>query len=411
MHIVLFRYSARVVKLEFLSNKNVVVLAPEAQKQKYDTYLSEGHSLPNVIFLKDFILPNIILEIRKINQNNIIESITTLSEEDIDIAGILNDHFVCKNTKAVSNLLFKDKYYMRSFLTGIVKQPNFRLLESKNDLDLFWNSCNTSIAVLKPKNLAGSLGVKKITQKDVIGPEYYTGNYIVEEYVSINKMITCDGYAMGNKIKRFYIHEYEELLLDSLSSSGYYLIRTSSLYDKQEDFIKIAYDNCSEVLNVFSVNDEVTPFHFEWFFDFSTKEIVFCEVGKRFGGADIPQLILDSFGVDILKEYWEILTDKNYQEKLDYLEEFSFPHTISATFSLYKDSGTVVKTPSKDQLKWANKVYIFVKPGDYSRKSINIVENSMLIQFNCKNDFEFNKRVAELREISNEFEYKKDYMQ
>ena len=56
MHIVLFRYSARVVKLEFLSNKNVVVLAPEAQKQKYDTYLSEGHSLPNVIFLKDFVV-------------------------------------------------------------------------------------------------------------------------------------------------------------------------------------------------------------------------------------------------------------------------------------------------------------------------------------------------------------------
>ncbi|HEV1273861.1 TPA: carboxylate--amine ligase, partial [Streptococcus pneumoniae] len=123
MHIVLFRYSARVVKLKYLYNRNVVIIAPEVQRKKYEDYLAEGNNLPKVIFLEDFILPNIILEIRRISQNTEVESITTLSEEDMDIVGFLNDHFVEKNTHSVSNLLFKDKYFMRSFLVGVVNQP------------------------------------------------------------------------------------------------------------------------------------------------------------------------------------------------------------------------------------------------------------------------------------------------
>lgn len=407
MHIVLFRYSARVVQLDYLAHKDVLVIAPENQRKKYESYLKEGHPLPRILFLEDFVLSEIILEIRKIHQKHKIESITTLSEEDMEMAGFLHDHFVCKNTRSVSNLLFKDKYYMRSFLTGIVKQPYFRLLESKEDLECFWKVARTSKAILKPRNQAGAVGVKKITSNSEIPEEYYAGKYLVEEYISIDKMITCDGYAMGRHIKRFFVHEYEELLLDSLSSSGYYLIRTSTLYEERADLLELAYESCQKVLAIFSVRDEVTPFHFEWFFDFATKEMVLCEVGKRFGGADIPQLILDSYGVDILKEYWEILTDKESAKKVGDAKGFSFPQRISATFSLYRDNGRILAIPAKDQLEWANKVYIFVKPGEDSKKAENIVENSMLVQFTCKNKLELDQRIKELKELSKKFKYDK----
>ncbi|RLK63983.1 carboxylate--amine ligase [Atopobacter sp. AH10] len=405
MHVVLFRYSARVVKLDCIAHKNVLVIAPENQRKKYDSYGQEGHPLPKVIFLEDFVLPNIIAEIRKIKQNEVIESITTLSEEDIDIAGFLHDHFVCHNSKAVSNLLFKDKYYMRSFLYGVVKQPYFRLLASKEDMDYFWEKCRTRTAVLKPRNLAGAMGIKKIGAEDVVGEEYYNGNYLIEECVDIDKMITCDGYALGQQIKRFYIHEYEELLLDSLRTKGYYLIRTSTLYEKGKDFLQVAYEACQKVLEVFSVEGEITPFHFEWFYDFRSKEIVFCEVGKRFGGGDIPQLILDSYGVDVIKEYWEILTDKAYLERIDYSDVLARPQRISATFSLYREKGKVIGAPSQDTMNWANKVYIFVKPGDSSNEARDVVENSMLVQFSCLSEAELKQRVEELRNISKAFKY------
>ena len=407
MHIVLFRYSARVVRLEYLYKKNVVIIAPESQKKKYEAYLDEGYHLPKVIFLEDFILPNIILEIRKISQNTEIESITTLSEEDMDVVGFLNDHFVEKNTHSVSNLLYKDKYFMRSFLVGVVNQPYFRLLESENDLSIFWNNCKSSTAILKPRNEAGSIGIKKIYPNEKIDSTYFEKTYIVEEYIDIDHMITCDGYSIGSEIKRFYVHEYEELLFQTLSSSGYYLVRTSSLYNDSEKFeyIERAMEECRKVLNIFSSNSEITPFHFEWFLELSTGNMVFCEVGKRFGGGDIPQLIKDSHGVDVIKEYWDILTNPQVLREKNPSKVLSRPASISATFALYRSQGKVVEVPDKKELAWANKVYIFIKPNDYCQASENIVENSMLVQFNCNNNDEFEKRLNELKQISQKFKY------
>ena len=116
MHIILFRYSARVVMLNHLFKTNSIVIVPKSQEQKYITFEAEGNPLPNVIFIEDYTLPNIILEIRKIEKSRMIESITTLSEEDMDWVGLLHDHFVKGNSRFASNSMFKDKYLMRSLL-------------------------------------------------------------------------------------------------------------------------------------------------------------------------------------------------------------------------------------------------------------------------------------------------------
>ena len=50
-------------------------------------------------------------------------------------------------------------------------------------------------------------------------------------------------------------------------------------------------------------------------------------------------------------------------------------------------------------------MYIFIKPNDYCQASENIVENSMLVQFNCNNNDEFEKRLNELKQISQKFKY------
>ena len=133
--------------------------------------------------------------------------------------------------------------------------------------------------------------------------------------------------------------------------------------------------------------------------------MVFCEVGKRFGGGDIPQLIKDSHGVDVIKEYWDILTNPQVLREKNPSKVLSRPASISATFALYRSQGKVVEVPDKKELAWANKVYIFIKPNDYCQASENIVENSMLVQFNCNNNDEFEKRLNELKQISQKFKY------
>ncbi|MDS5257010.1 hypothetical protein RLB74_06455 [Streptococcus pneumoniae] len=237
MHIVLFRYSPNVIKLECLVGKNALIIAPRRQIEKYESLLSDGKKI-NVIYLEDYSLPNLVLEIRRLAKTTKIDSITTLCEEDMDIAGLLHNHFVDKNSVLASNLFFKDKYYMRSFLIGLVEQPYFKLLEKPKDLDIFWKNCRSDSALVKPRNSAATIGIKRVFKNDILDDEYFNKQYIIEEYISLKNMLTCDGYSVLNGISRFYVHEYEQLLLETFTNSRYYLVRTSYLYNSNNSLLK-----------------------------------------------------------------------------------------------------------------------------------------------------------------------------
>lgn len=405
MHIVLNIYSSRIFRLNYLFDKEAIALVPLQIKDKYDLALTEGDMLPEVIFIEDYTLPSLISEIRKLSKKNKIESVTTLCEEDVDWAGFLNDHFAKKNTTSVSNLLFKDKYLMRSFLHGIVEQPYFRLLESKKDLELFWNISKKDIAVIKPRNGAACVGIHKITIDTEVESNFYDGSYIVEEFMSFTGMITCDGYSIGSSIKRFYVHENVEPLLDSLENKGYYLLRTSNLYYENYKMIETAFFNCEIVLREFSVEAELTPFHFEWFYDLESHQLTLCEVGKRFGGGYIPKLINDVYGIDILGEYWDILTENSIPEPLETASVISLPQKISATFALYKKSGYVNKVPKIEGIGWAQKIYLNLKKGDFVDASESIIDNSMLVQFISDSENDFLEKLNKIKSLSSEIEY------
>ena len=92
----------------------------------------------NVVYLDDFILPEFVKILRDISKRFRITKIITLCEEDVLFCGLLNDYFLNKNTYTMSNIAFKDKYVMRSLLIGIVKQPYFRLINSAEDIDIFF---------------------------------------------------------------------------------------------------------------------------------------------------------------------------------------------------------------------------------------------------------------------------------
>lgn len=408
MHIILNRYSPRIVRLSHLFDRNVLVLVPKKIKEKYDLVMSQGEKLPSIIFIEDYTLPNLVKEIRKISQQYKIDSVTTLIEEDIEIAGLLHDHFVNKNTTAVSNTLFKDKYYMRSFLYDIIEQPIFRLIESKEDLDVFWRKCSTDCAVIKPRNGLACKGIKKIIRGTEIDIKYLDGNFMIEEFVNLDGMITCDGYSVGNVVKRFYVHENMELLLDSLEKKSYYLLRTTPIYHSNYELIIKALNDCKKVLNTFSVDGEATPFHFEWFYDINNNNLLLCEVGKRFGGGYIPKLIKDVYNIDVIKEYWDFVTNTNVNElPKDLGQKIPIPQKISATFAAYKNSGIVDYIPDKKILSWAEKVFINLSVGEYVHNAENIIENSMLVQFVSNDEKNFYEKLDIINSFSQKIVYRK----
>lgn len=409
MHLIFFRYGPRAVMLNYANKNNVLIVTSEGQKKKYESFEQEGYELPEIVFLEDFVLPEAVKFTRKLMRERKIDSITTLSEEDMDWVGLLADHFL-NQSQYVSNSLFKDKYYMRSFLMDVVEQPYFRAIKSEEDVITFWEKTGKKRAIIKPRSGAASDKVFKVN-KDItpLSDEIFSGNYLIEEYVELSEMLTCDGYSIGSNIKRFFSHRYPHLLLDTLTEpgNGELILRTNDLYTTNLDFLKLVLIECKKVLETFSCNGELTPFHFEWFFSEPDNRLVFCEVGKRFGGASIPFLIEYSFGINILTEYWNILSLDSLETIPDVTEEnIILPQNISASLAPYKKNGVVSGVPSTDKFSWTKNTWIFVQEGDTTEAANTIGETLFISEFVSSNEEEYQENVQRLKKLAGEFEYK-----
>ena len=96
------------------------------------------------------------------------------------------------------------------------------------------------------------------------------------------------------------------------------------------------------MLSALTVKKEVTPFHFEWFYD--GENLIFCEVGKRFGGGKIPRLIEDEYGFNILAEYWDLLINGVNPAKYRACD-LLMPRCIAMSFTAHTRKGKVTSVP------------------------------------------------------------------
>jgi len=404
MNIVLFRYSPRVVELKYLDPKNAIIVAPKSLKEKYDIY--DGLEV-KVVFLEEYTLPEIIKYIAQLKKDIDIESITTLSEEDMDWVGFLEDFFLGKKSTFVVNTLFKDKYYMRSVLEGCtdIPQPKFELVTTYENLSIFFEKYNLYKAIIKARNLAGSEEVYKVTKEELrnLPKRIYDGGYLIEEYVKLNRMLTCDGFAIGSDIQYIFSHEYEELLLNTLNEKSGYTIRTNHLYWTNLKLLKRIFKTSQKVLEIFTNTSQVTPFHFEWFYDEEKELFIFCEVGKRFGGGAITSLIEYGFENNILEKYWQAINRGSKYCKIN--SKLIMPKKIATSYSPYLHTGIIAEVPEKKFFDWTKETYFFVKPGDNVGSATAVVQNIFLSIFVSDSENEYQINLKKINKLAKNFKY------
>lgn len=411
MKIVIFRYSAETIGLKYLQSSNTAYITTINQKKKNNDYFNKNEEMPFMIYLDNLTLPEVIKTIQKIKFKEEIESIITLGEDDIDWVGMLEDYFVRGKSEYLINTMFKDKYVMRSFLNGIVAQPDFMLIQSPNDIDLFRNKHKNKSVVIKPRNGSGSEEVKILPPNEVLEKNIVksvsTGYFLIEECVDMKKMLTCDGYGVGKAINRFFCHEYESLIYDSLVKKSEIIIRTSRLYDKNLLLLKKIKKACNLIIENFGIENELIPFHFEWFYCEESNEIVFCEVGKRFGGGDIPKLINDAFEVNVLKEYWDIFLGKTISYNLS--DNLTMPLKIACSIMPYKMEGIVVETPELCEFDWTKRTRFYVKKGDQIKESESANEILLLSDFISENEVDYDYQINKIKKLIKKFIIKKSW--
>ena len=401
-NVVLFRYSPRVVELWNLNNTNSIILANKSIKDKYDhSPIKVNEDI--VRFIDNFDMSTLFREVSSIHKQEGIASVTSLSEEDVDKAGFLHSFFTKSKDEYSTSTLFKDKLYMRSALIDIVQQPKFVGLEesglTKDEL------LEQGFNIVKPRSSAGSKGIYKLDS--ISDNDYKTlpvSEYMAESYVDSSRMLTCDGLAVGNEIVHFYIHEYDNMVLSSLTESSGLTIKTSTVYDEDPELLHTLFENTQKVINHFCCQSNVVnPFHFEWFID-STKKPVFCEVGRRFGGMGIPRIIRYAFGQDILTDYWETLLSNDNKEKLNIVtsRNIKYPTLRAACYGHYKKSGQVLAAPTKDDFPEAENAWIWVKAGDIFESSSKIItDNSAIFELVADDDSELEKKLLRIQETMN----------
>lgn len=291
-------------------DNNLSIICPTRLK---NIYRELSFSEENIFTIDNFELPDLLMFF---NEQNNISDIFTLDEGLMHIAGILKSIFTNDKGAWKLNLSYKDKKIMRQLLEGKVLQPE--LLNPNEPLPKEF--------MIKPRSEASGKGVCKVTQV----PDYYSNeDYLLETTEIFDTMFTCDGIAVDGQIAYFFTHEYVGNILD-IKDNFYTIIKTNSKYN-DDTFIKRLKEETQKVISSLGA-EEVLPFHAEFFYHPATDRLSFCEIGKRFGGGNIPLLIKQAFQFDILEAYWQLKSGSSY-----YLDYSCKPQRYASTMAIFQN--------------------------------------------------------------------------
>lgn len=364
-----FVYRYNPVSVGVLANPNLAVVCPKELKEKYK---SIGFEDNNIFTIDCFNMPELFLFFKARND---ISDIFTLDEGLIHIVGILKAIFTHDKQALEVSYAYKDKKIMRLKLDNVINQPT--LLSSEELLpDSF---------VIKPRREASGKGVQILSKI----PDYFSNeDYILETVEQFDTMYTCDGIAVDGKIEYFFSHEYIGNILD-IKKNYYNIIRTNSNYLK-EDFIKRLKKMTQTVLNHLGT-DNIHPFHAEFFYKKEKDELSFCEIGKRFGGGNIPLLIKQSFEVDVLTAYWNLINGNKFSDCHN-----EKPYRISLTIAIFQNGH------HQDPPNLPVDYTYFREYAEKSNTAKSLEDLRYLMSFNVKDQVDFEKQFEILKDYLNE---------
>ncbi|WP_350350156.1 hypothetical protein ABS642_11405 [Microbacterium sp. A8/3-1] len=399
VNVVLFRHSPRPVELWHLNHRDALILSHESSRARYNSDPAVDESM--VRFLEDFEVPTLFRAIRDIAQKHTIRSVSTLGEEDMATAGLLEEFFVTGVSEYVAGTLFKDKLFMRSALEGQIPQPEFRGLEE------FTGTREQLLAegfnLVKPRRSAGAQGVHLLNEID--DEEFAAiplGDYIAESFIQTPRMVTGDGFAVGHDMRHFYVHEYDATVLSSLDGRDGIAISTSKVYDESSDLLKALFDSSLRVLETIGSRDRVNPFHFEWFIP-EDGVPVFCEVGRRFGGLGIPRIARYAFDAPVLEDYWAAMAGEAGTTPSLTRETLAHPRRRAICYARYRVKGEVISAPTSEDFNMAENSWIWAKPGDEFAENAGVVtDNAAIFEFIGTDAGDVEAKLAQARSILDE---------
>ncbi len=345
----------------------------------------------------DNYIENHLIEVKAVEhfyKTNSFDTVIALDEVDIIRAARIRQLLGIKGQNLDSAYFYRNKIQMKNTLKDHVRCPNFKEISTMLDIDEF-TDLNGLPVVIKPVDGMGGMdtfiinSVEELVEtKEVIDLDAM--NYMIESFVD-GEMYSVDGLVIKDKIEFCSVSKYHNSVLVYKENKGHSLELVSP---KEEIFTKLK--RFTEKIIEVSPNPEILVFHCEIFVN-KDNELIFCEIASRLGGARIPELIRQSYGINMEETYCRLLCNL----KVDIpTNSDMLKHT--AVYLIPKSNGKLISTIEKFPFDWVLEYQPYLSVGSESGKSISSSDIFGTVIFEANNKDELRERLDVLTKYTEE---------
>lgn len=230
-----------------------------------------------------------------------IDRIIPLDDFDVETAAALREHLRCPGMGDTTARYFRDKLAMRVQAKDCgIRVPDFVGILNYPQVDLYTQEVPAPW-VLKPRSEAGSVGIKKVSNKEELWEIVHSlgdrqSYYLAERYVR-GDVFHVDAVVYDKKVLFSRAHRYGVPPFDVWNHGGVFSSQSLPTNEKlSKELLKLN----EKMVEAMGLVRGVT--HTE-FIQGQDGELYFLEMAARVGGANIDRLVKASSDIDLWREW------------------------------------------------------------------------------------------------------------
>jgi hypothetical protein len=240
-----------------------------------------------------------------------IERIVALDDFDVEVAAMLREHLRVPGLGDSGVRFFRDKLAMRMRAQEAgLRVPAFCGVINHGKIEE-WLDRTPGPWVLKPRSMAGALGIKKLNSREEVWPILDSlgdaqSNYLLESFVT-GPVCHVDSLVSEGQVVFAIASQYGRPPMETSHDGGIFSTR---ILDRDSALARELVRQNALVLGAMGLDRGVS--HTEFILGPETGEVYFLETSCRVGGAFIAELVQAATGLNLWAEWAKVELADNY---------------------------------------------------------------------------------------------------
>lgn len=263
-------------------------------------------SLDDILFMagdqSEWNLDDMLVVVARLFRHIHLDRVVALDDFDLEKAASIREHLRISGMGESATRYFRDKLAMRTAARAAgIRVPAFTSTANYVDITQFVDSVPPPW-VLKPRLLAGAIGIKKIATREEAWEQIHAlgdrqSFYLLEQFIP-GDIFHVDSIWSGGTNVCSFASAYGTPPLEVTQNGGVF---TTRLLPRNSEISRELTGINDSVLSCFGLKDGVS--HTEFIRSQETSEFFFLETSARVGGAHIPELIEAGTGINLWAEW------------------------------------------------------------------------------------------------------------